>query len=90
MSGEFWVSRVQRHYHPTIALPCGTASVAKTAEGSSMARMMATLNRTHNLEMRVFDSEDAARRWLGRLDKDDDCAVSGWGIGGGRRQSEEC
>ena len=52
--------------------PVRSAAVATTPEGKSMARMMATLNRNHNLEMKVFASEEAARRWLDRRDEDDD------------------
>lgn len=55
-----------------IPTPVRSAAVATTAEGKSMARMMATLNRNHNLEMKVFESEEAARRWLGRTGEDDD------------------
>jgi hypothetical protein len=48
-----------------IAHPVKSASVAKTPELRRMVQIFKTLNRTHNLTMEIFDSEEAARRWLG-------------------------
>lgn len=49
-----------------IPLPVRSAMVAATAEGQTMARLFKVLNRTHNLEMEVFATEAAARRWLAK------------------------
>lgn len=43
-----------------------SAIVATTPETKSLARIFKMLNRTPNLEMEIFDSETAARRWLAR------------------------
>lgn len=48
-----------------IPTPVRSAAVTKTSEGASLARMFVSLNRSPNLEMKVFDSEEVARRWLG-------------------------
>lgn len=41
-----------------------SATVARTPEMHAMARVFQALNRNPNLEMEIFDSEEAARRWL--------------------------
>ncbi len=46
--------------------PIRAAIVATTPEGEALAKVFKTLNRTHNLEMKVFGNEAAARRWLAR------------------------
>ena len=40
--------------------------VVTTKEGEALAAVFKTLNRTPNLEMRVFADEAAARLWLAR------------------------
>ncbi len=44
--------------------PVKSATVARTPEVLAMARVFQALNRNQNLEMEIFDSEEAARRWL--------------------------
>ncbi len=46
--------------------PIRAAIVATTPEGAALAKVFTTLNRTRNLEMKVFANEAAARRWLAR------------------------
>ena len=46
--------------------PIRAAIVAMTAEGEALAKVFTALNRTRNLEMKVFANETAARRWLAR------------------------
>ena len=46
--------------------PIRAAIVATTQEGEALGTVFKTLNRTSNLEMKVFANEAAARRWLAR------------------------
>ena len=46
--------------------PIRAAIVATTQEGEALATVFKTLNRTRNLEMKVFSNEAAARLWLAR------------------------
>ncbi|MFT3829050.1 MAG: hypothetical protein QM691_05010 [Opitutaceae bacterium] len=46
--------------------PIRAAVVASTKQGEAMATVFQTLNRTPNLELRIFATEDAALRWLAR------------------------
>ena len=48
-----------------IPYPVRSASVVTTPEQRSLAKIFKALNRTHNLTMGIFDSEEAARRWIG-------------------------
>ncbi len=49
-----------------ISRPSRSALVATTPETKSLARIFKMVNRTPNLEMAIFGSESAARRWLAR------------------------
>ena len=49
-----------------IPSPIRAAIVATTQEGEALATVFKTLNRTPNLEMKVFANEAAARLWLAR------------------------
>lgn len=51
-----------------IPTPVRSASVVKTPEARGLAKIFKALNRSKNLEMEIFDSEEAARRWLARED----------------------
>jgi hypothetical protein len=55
-----------------IPTPVRSASVARTPEARAVAKMFAELNRTRNLEMRVFDDEASARRWISRAGSDEE------------------
>jgi len=56
------VALVRKRAH--IPHPVRSASVATTPETKKMAQFFKTLNRSPNLTMEVFDSEQAARAWL--------------------------
>lgn len=47
-----------------IPQPIKSATIAKTSEVRAMARVVQALNRNPNLEMEIFDSEEAALAWL--------------------------
>ncbi|MBK8475551.1 MAG: hypothetical protein IPL39_04370 [Opitutaceae bacterium] len=47
-----------------IPYPVRSAAVARTPESLALARIFIALNRTRNLTMEVFDSEEKARRWI--------------------------
>jgi len=49
-----------------IPSPVRSAMVVTTKESEYLATIFKTLNRTPNLEMRVFYDEASARRWLAR------------------------
>lgn len=52
--------------------PVKSASVATTPEMRRLAQIFITLNRNHNLVMKMFDTEETARRWLGEKFEDDE------------------
>lgn len=47
-----------------IPSPVRAAMVVGTEEGEAIATVFKTLNRTRNLEMKVFSNEAAARLWI--------------------------
>lgn len=55
-----------RQNQEPIPNPIRSAIVADTGEGEALATVFKELNRTPNLEMKVFADESAARRWLER------------------------
>ena len=52
--------------HVSIPNPVRSAMVVTTKESEYLATIFKTLNRTPNLEMKVFYDEASARRWLAR------------------------
>jgi hypothetical protein len=48
-----------------IPCPVRSASVVKTPEAKSLASIFKALNRSPNLTIEIFESEAAARRWIG-------------------------
>ena len=44
--------------------PTRSATIARSSEVRAMARVVQALNRNPNLEMEIFDSEEAAMAWL--------------------------
>lgn len=60
----YMFSLLRKRVH--IPKPVRSAVVATTPETRSLAKVFKALNRTKNLEMEIFDSEVAARRWLSR------------------------
>ncbi len=50
----------------SIPSPVRSAMVVTTKESEYLATIFKTLNRTPNLEMKVFYDEASARRWLAR------------------------
>ncbi len=59
-------SQAQRNV--TIPNPIRAAVVATTQECEALATAFKTLNRTPNLEVKVFANEAAARLWLARAE----------------------
>ncbi len=45
--------------------PIRAGLIATTPAGLALAKVFQALNRTKNLEMRVFDDEAVARSWIG-------------------------
>ncbi len=56
----------QQSRHLQIPNPVRAAIVTDTQEGEALATVFKTLNRTPNLEMKVFSNQTAARLWLAR------------------------
>jgi hypothetical protein len=55
-----------RHNQEPIPSPIRSAIVTDSGEGEALATVFKELNRTPNLEMKVFRTEAEARRWLAR------------------------
>ena len=55
-----------------IPYPVRSAAVARTPETLALARIFIALNRTRNLTMEVFDSEEKGRRWIAAKPVDGD------------------
>ena len=62
---EAFAYSLRRSQEP-IPNPIRSAIVGSSAQGEALATVFKELNRTPNLEMKVFADETAARRWLAR------------------------